>query len=242
MLSKKKSLCPAFFRPPATLAALFLAAFFFEKCAPSPSADFLASGIGERKTAALAALGQAVLNACTALFFDKKNAAATLDGEAFFDLADGQILNLKMPEGRLVLRGARASAKTRPEIFELKIFAGQAVFETSGGQLFKLEKGNVLRRDSIENGPKRAFFEPKRDKPDWLDGISSFENERLRNVFFELERQFDCRVKIAADLAALPFSGSFEHQNLNAALGQICRPTGLVFEQTGQKIVIKKSR
>ena len=75
----------------------------------------------------------------------------------------------------------------------------------------------------IDKGQMSNLLAINHVKPIWQSGFSKFTAEDVKEVFAELERQFDIKVVYPLSLNRV-FSGNFPHDDLKQAIKNICDP------------------
>jgi ferric-dicitrate binding protein FerR (iron transport regulator) len=75
----------------------------------------------------------------------------------------------------------------------------------------------------------------------WLQDIYRFDNQPLREVFAELERQFAVEIEADESILSIKHVGSFEGARLDSALFQVCYPHNLQSTIEGKKVSITEA-
>ncbi len=164
-----------------------------------------------------------------------ENRELSLEGEAYFDVRPGASFRVNTPHGHVQVLGTSFNVKSRDNHLEVECYSGKVEVE-HGGQKVILAKGRAV---SIVDGQFSGLEQITNEAPYWTTGVSRFRSEPLRDVFSEMERQFDVQIS-TADLDR-HFSGAFSHRDLNQALDQVCKPMKLQYEltETNQVIISK---
>ncbi|HET8886540.1 MAG TPA: FecR family protein, partial [Salinimicrobium sp.] len=180
------------------------------------------------------------LNAETSIKYSEENwdenRSIKLEGEAFFKVEKGSKFEVETSAGTVRVLGTQFNIKQRKDYFEVVCFEGLVEVETDEKTL-KLSPGKMFRihQSEIQTG---HTFQPK---PTWLNGKSSFESVAFEEVLAELERQYAVEVKITNPTINQEdhFTGSFVHNDLEAALKSISLPFGLEYTINGNEVILK---
>jgi transmembrane sensor len=166
------------------------------------------------------------LNEGSALSFNEgnweKERVLTLSGEAFFDVSRGKTFTVSTAEGTVTVLGTQFNVLSNDNSFEVKCFEG-LVSVTHNGTTVKLPQGTAVR---LVNG-KLIQEEVYTSGPGWIYKESSYKNIMLKNVLKELEKHYNIRVSTKNIDVNLRFTGSFTHENLEAALQSLTLPFGI---------------
>lgn len=173
-----------------------------------------------------------ILNDGSSIQFDEKNWAENreieLTGEAFFSVESGGSFVVKTKNGTVEVLGTEFNVRAWGDQFYVECYEGR-VRVNSGNQSTELTQNQAV---DISNGSMQES-EITHQQPLWSTGVSRFYNERLTEVFAELERQFD--VKVSSQTINRSFEGVFSHRDLETALREICQPLGLTFTISADK-------
>lgn len=177
------------------------------------------------------------LNALSSIEFNndkwEEKRALKLEGEAYFKVEKGKIFDVITSQGVITVVGTQFNVKQRPNYFEVKCFEGivKVVSDTIARQLLAGDSYQIL------NG-KFSQGKIKNNVPSWTENMSLFEAIPVKEVFAELERQYNVEIKYDVKTNRL-FSGGFTHDNLENAVLSITQPMNLTYEiKTSDLIVI----
>ncbi|MEO1261684.1 MAG: FecR domain-containing protein [Bacteroidota bacterium] len=169
-----------------------------------------------------------VLNDGSNFVYDKNNwekqRMVQLTGEAYFEVKTGTSFIVETANGKVEVLGTGFNVRAWGDKLHVECYHGK-VRVTAAGQetvLTKNEAVNVVK-GKMENKSTISHASPL-----WSTGTSRFYEENVDDVFKELERQFD--VIVNAPTLGRPFSGSFQHDDINQALNNICKPLNLNFD------------
>jgi ferric-dicitrate binding protein FerR (iron transport regulator) len=122
----------------------------------------------------------------------------------------------------------------RQQFFEVICYEGK-VKVLSNNNNYILEKGDAIR---IDDQQKSTWKDAGAQQPSWITGESSFKNMPFVDVVVQLENQYRYTVQFPKTLLDKKISGTFPHDDINAALKAICLPLGLQFKITGNRTII----
>ncbi len=199
----------------------------------------IAAGIAEKKSFSLPDNSEVVLNAGSKINYNNKswnkNRILTLDGEAFFSVAQGEKFEVKTGQGVVSVLGTQFNVQSRESHFHVSCYEG-LVKVSFNNQELQLSAGNSV---IIENGNIIAQPAIHVSQPGWMVDESNFENSKVALVFDELRRQYNIQLKLENVDQNQRFTGAFTHTNLEAALQTICLPLQLTFtiQENGTVIV-----
>jgi len=177
-----------------------------------------------------------MLNALSRLEYTKRNwkdnRQINLNGEAFFKVAKGKTFDVITEHGVVTVVGTQFNIKERENYFEVKCFEG-IVKVTSDTIIRFLKAGDTYK---ILNG---LFSEGKTlsKTPHWTENRSVFEAIPIKEVFAELERQYNVEISYNSHSNRL-FTGGFVHDNLENALNTITQPMNLTYEMSSSNLVV----
>ncbi len=196
---------------------------------------------GEKKTFELPDTSDIVLNSRSILTYNKKNWSkereVSLEGEAYFEVAKGATFTVITPGGNVQVLGTKFNVKQRENFFEVECYEGlvkvnvrNTFRKLSGGETLRFIDGEVLSNKTLQS------------EPEWIGNKSLFNAVPLYEVFAEVERQYDVRIKFEDIDVNRLFSGGFGHKNLENAVKSITTPLGLVYVIENEKLIIIKSQ
>ncbi|WP_340199354.1 FecR family protein [Ascidiimonas sp. W6] len=182
----------------------------------------------EKATIALPDTSQVVLNAASTLTYNpdtwENKRSVALKGEAYFKVAKGSRFDVVTQEGVVSVLGTQFTVKQRGSFFEVICYEG-LVQVISGERTEKLPPGKTFR--SV-NGTVSLHTIPA-SQPSWLDNQTHFDQMPYAEVLAELERQYDVKVNVKNIDTQRIFTGSFVHDNLEAAVKSVSEPLGLSY-------------
>lgn len=155
-----------------------------------------------------------------------------LEGEALFVVKRGQPFLVKTDYGYVRSSGTQFGVYARPDDFEAVCYLGNA-------EIIKKEETLALSRNeqAIWNNGQFNKQVSYRDRPDWIDGESVFNEAPFLKVVRELERQYG--LKVTLDITGNPpFTGGIPHKEIQTAVDNLVKPYGYRYEQEGNILKI----
>ncbi len=178
------------------------------------------------------------LNAGSTLGYDDSGRRIELEGEAFFAVEKGSTFTVETRLGNVTVLGTQFNVFSRGDRFRVQCTEGRVQVSVSGdpeGVVLTKGMACTLGRDGrlvVEelSGIKAEVA--------WLQDIYHFDNQPLREVFAEMERQFDVEIEASTAILSINHVGSFEGNRLDSALFQVCYPHNLESSVDGKKVSI----
>lgn len=168
----------------------------------------------------------------------KQKREVQLKGEAYFKVAKGEKFTVVTPLGNVSVKGTQFNVKQRNNIFVVSCYEG-LVEVTTAKDTILLPAGKEYRKINGSSLVESISAQT----PAWIAGESNFTSTPLKEVFNELERQYNIKVhlKNLTFGADRTFTGSFVHNNLQQALKAITIPFNLTYKIEGSSVSIIKS-
>ena len=191
----------------------------------------------EHTTIALPDQSKVTLNAGSSIVYSKKdwqdNRCLNLEGEAYFEVAKGNIFDVITSQGTVTVVGTAFNVKQRDDYFEVQCFEG-IVSVTSRGTKTQLIAGETYRQLDNKITQDKTRFQ----WPQWTQHKSSFKAVPFDEVITEMERQYNINIKVdQVDVKRL-FTGGFMHDDIEKALLSITEPMDLTFKINGSNDVV----
>lgn len=156
-----------------------------------------------------------------------------LTGEALFEVTKGNPFIVNTENGSIRVLGTQFNVKAWGNQLYVECYEGKVQVSVDNQEVILTAKEAV----SVVEGKMNVKQEITNETPAWQNGMSRFHNEKLQDVFAELERQYNIKVNIKVTNRS--FSGSFRHNDLEEALRSICKPLGLNYTiDKNQKTVV----
>ncbi len=165
---------------------------------------------------------QVELNASSKISYNEERWARertlTLKGEAIFDVEKGSPFKIKTAVGEVEVLGTRFNVFVRNNKMEVNCFSG-SVRVSSGSDNIVLSRGeSVVFKNEVMSTESFQLEEKKI----WQDGFFEFEDATFKDVFEEMERQFDIKIRASSEIMDLPYHGFFENKDLEKTFEEVC--------------------
>lgn len=193
--------------------------------------------LAENATVSLPDLSEVTLNADSKITYNEdswiKSRSLNLEGEAYFKVAKGKTFDVITNNGIVTVVGTEFNVKARKAYFEVTCFEGivKVTSNTITKQLLAGETFRILNKKFTQD--KTIDTEPK-----WTSNKSSFKTIPLKEVFAELERQYNIKVVFNSTDTSRIFTGVFVNDNIENALTSITKPMNLTFEISSSNQVL----
>lgn len=201
--SFRQHLTPWIVSTVASIALLVIVTglFFYNESSKSQLYNTIIVPPGQRINVILADNTNVWLNANTKFRypskFARKNREVYLDGEAWFNVSENKkkpfIVKTEQGEVRVTGTTFNLEAYSRFQNFVTSLFEGSVDIYQNNARLATLQpnqkgmlKGDRYLISNIENT----------DEYLWRDGLIAFNNMKLEDILFELEKYFDIRIEI----------------------------------------------
>ena len=197
---------------------------------------------GEHKEVQLPENSHVQLNAGSTVVYDDKHfnmdRQITLTGEAFFKVQPGKRFVVNTTHGSVTVLGTSFNVIAWPDRFEVTCFTGKVMVNNHLQERVTITPGERCTRNEATFKLTSNTFQVSSETPDWTRGKFVFDNQPLKIVVEELERQYNITVKLAPGLDELKYVGLFESGDLDKALFLITWPLHLKSEKNGNTISI----
>ncbi len=197
---------------------------------------------GEQKAIQLPESSHIQLNSGSRLIYDARHfdsdREVKLVGEAFFKVHPGSKFTVITPQGSVTVLGTSFNVIAWPDRFEVTCYTGKVMVENESKDRETITPGERCTTDEESRELQTNLFPLSAESPDWTRGKFVFENQPLKIVVEELERQYNIKVKLAPGLAELKYVGLFDSGDLDKALSLITWPLHLKVEKNGDTVSI----
>jgi transmembrane sensor len=154
-----------------------------------------------------------------------------LTGEAFFEVRKGERFSVESTQGNTHVLGTSFNVYARNKSYTVTCHTGKVRVESSDeSKSFLLNPKQSVR---LNNGTwKKKEVGQLNHQNAWMHNYLNFEAMPLADVFKELERQYDVRIRFKSpEQAALVYNGYFKQTaNIEATLNLICLTFNLKFK------------
>lgn len=220
----------------AAAAVALIALVIFPSSESSPNSWQTASA--ETQSISLPDGSEVMLNAGSQLATKGnwgKERRVELAGSALFSVEKGNPFIVETDLGEVQVLGTSFEVVADEESYVVKCFEGTVAVYSDGLETDTLTAGEGVR---LVEG---AWVElpANGSSPQWLEGITAFENAPIREVLNAFERQFGIAVEYSGDYRK--YTGAFPNSDPAEALEMILRPMRLEIEvQEGELIRLRK--
>ncbi len=210
----------------AAAAALVLIGLFFFYSKDPLSFNAANGSISEIN---LSDQSKVILNDGSSLLKTSEENSASRDykliGEAYFEVTQNNSrFTVNTQNGSIQVLGTKFNIRSWGSNLFVDCYSGKVAVQYAGQKIILSQMEQAV----CIGGKIEKMNNNKTSKPVWLNGTSSFRQESLKEVFLELERQYD--LSLTFPESSKSFTGKFSHDNMEQALDQICIPMGLKYE------------
>lgn len=176
--------------------------------------------------------------------FSKKERRVRLQGEAYFNVAKDPEKPFIVETGEVYTQviGTAFNLRAYPESSQIKLSVteGEVAFKSTVDEGLRLLANNAASYDKSSRTFQTEAFQAGAVEA-WLNNGFYFKNEKLSDIFLELERRFDIKIDNQTSLNEEPYSAELEPLNSpNPLLDLIAISFDLSYTQTGNVIVIQQ--
>ncbi|HER08954.1 MAG TPA: FecR family protein [Bacteroides sp.] len=177
----------------------------------------------------------AELNGPTALSFHPLwwplSRRVEMEGEVFFNVTEGRSFKVSAQQGITEVLGTTFNVYAREHRFEVTCHSGRVLVSLTDSErsvtLSQDQKAELNTRGSIDIRQVTV----DRSSPVWKSTLLMFTATPLRQVFDEIEMQYDIRITTPEELN-YTYSGRFNKDlPVDNVLSLVCRPFDLTYEQ-----------
>ena len=159
--------------------------------------------------------------------------ALDLNGQAFFDVEKGATFTVETPLGDVTVLGTEFDVQNLDNVFEVNCFEGSVVVSFGNKrEVLKPGEGLVFADGNL----RKVDFDSL--SPDWLAGISVYEQVELETVISDLIRYYKVEIDLPTAELNTSFNGSFPHDDLKLALQSIFDPLEIKYVLSEEGAVI----
>lgn len=189
--------------------------------------------------------GSAVqLNAQTSISYHpywwKFSRELELDGEAYFDVEKGNAFKVVSKYGTTKVLGTTFNIFSREKTYKVHCFTGKVLIKSKKGEEDILNPGfsGEISKEGITKVKKEESIE---NATAWIENNFIFTGVPLKDVFKELERQFDIKIELSSNISD-NYTGNFKRgSSPEEIIDLICKPFALSYNKlsTNKYIVYK---
>ena len=178
-----------------------------------------------------------ILNVKSSMSYNQswEDRVINLDGEAFFEVTEGQKFTVNTKHGSVNVLGTSFNVYDEEGMFMVDCFTG-VVQVKMGDDQEMLTKGMATK---MKGDALLSPFAHSKAKCLWLEGDQFYyDNTGLNKVFNDLERRFDVQIEYTEGNESV--TANFAATDLNEALTIVCKPKGLNFSIDGELVKVFK--
>jgi transmembrane sensor len=211
----------------AASVLLFISIFAVTKS----SSTSVKTAYGVHQTVLLPDGSEVILNAGSELTYHKwkwaENREVNLKGEAFFKVKKGDKFLVKTLNGTVSVLGTSFNVYDRENVFQVACISGRVRVSADNSnetvlnpnQKFNLNEDHVEILRNIDSVKELS----------WINNSFAFNAVPLRDVFKEIERQYNVRIEYHGDFRK-SYSGVFPKSSIENVLDIVCRPFGYKYQ------------
>jgi len=201
-----------------------------------PTTEYTSAG--KKTTFSLPDNSQIVLNSDSEIQYKKWNwsnqRSLDLKGEAFFKVAKGKKFDVITSLGKVTVVGTQFNIKSRNKNFEVECYEGKVKVYFNNRTIFLIKGQNVV----VQNGKKIEGILGVDEKPSWMLNEIKFNNNSLKEITEELERQYNITIDTEVIQSDEYYTGALPLNDLDAALQLVCKTHHLKYRKTSDKKII----
>ncbi|GJM64450.1 FecR family protein [Persicobacter diffluens] len=205
-----------------------------------PKQESVVAQAGEQFEYTLPDGSVAILNAVSSIKFNPaswtQDRTLLLEGEAFFEVKKGSQFKVQTPYGEVTVLGTSFNVNARSQDWEVSCYTGKVRVSNALEEVILVPGEKSSGRQKLG---KKEFNRSGQLQPQWNQGLFSFDNQPLSQVFATIERQYNIQVSLPKKQAERKFSGTITNKNLNMALKVVCAPMALTYEIRDQHVIIQ---
>ncbi len=173
---------------------------------------------GHKSTFVLPDNSEITLNSDSELKYKEKNwennRTLHLTGEAYFKVAKGKKFEVNTNLGKVTVLGTKFNVKARNNRFDVICFEGKVKVDYNDKTIILKQSDKV----SFENNDLIIQKKTAETMPSWLDNEIVFDQEQLKNILEEIERQYNISIKCDLESTNQLFTGEIPNNNIEVAL------------------------
>ena len=202
---------------------------------------FTTTSMGEISSLVLPDKSTVELNADSKISYNsaiwEKERKLTLKGEAFFNVKKGEKFSVKTDKVIVEVLGTSFNIFDRNNLVDVRCETGKVrVINSKLKDTILLNPGFGAKM--FGNNKLEIYNFNVSDKNTWKDGIVSFQNQSLKFVFDEIERQYNVKINADNSIVSRKYTGQFTLGNLDKSLYSICWPMHLKYDIEKNKVNI----
>lgn len=168
----------------------------------------------------------------------KNNRQIDLKGEAYFDVKKGSKFTVETRYGNVAVLGTEFNVKSREYEFRVACFEGKVNVSTSNSEKILTAGQAILKNEA----GLIAMDTHSKDKPEWINGYTSFSSESLELVMAEIEILYQVKIESNNLNKLTAFTGKIPNDDLQRALDIIAVSTNSQYKIEGDRVTINGSK
>ncbi len=219
----------------AAAIILLVSFFYFYRKDTKVTTDF-----GEKIAVTLPDGSEMVVNARSEAIYNSGNwnneRKIDLAGEAYFKVESGNKFTVETNKGNVSVLGTEFNVQSMDGLFSVTCYEGKVKVVTETSEHILLPGKSFRSLDGLES------LEDTREKsPGWTTNFSSFRSMPVKYVILALENQFNLKFQYDKLPADQVYTGSFPHDDREAALNIVFDALQIDFELKDNGTVLIKN-
>ncbi len=192
--------------------------------------------VGETRLVSLPDGSSVHLNAGSRLTFSpwiwSQRRRVNLEGQAYFEVQKGNAFSVVSDHGLVTVLGTKFDVYDRDNVLKVECYEGEVTVKSHMAS-DTITAGQGVK---VSNG-QRAKLSLQAKRPAWMSGKLHFAENSLREVFEEIERQYNLDIQTTQVDLARRFTGVIPKSDVNVALGMVCSAMKLSYQKTDDHTV-----
>lgn len=165
------------------------------------------------------------------------NREIQFEGEGYFEVEKGQKFSVKSAQGTTEVLGTSFNIFSRDEVYKVTCLTGRVKVTSSSlkSVILKPNSKAEIQPDGEIEIQKNIDTVPEIS---WKQNLFMFTASPIREVFFEIERQYNVQISTQMDSYAL-YTGNFSKDlELEEVLGYVCPALGLEYFENASGVYV----
>lgn len=206
----------------------------------------ISTDIGGQELVQLPDHSSVKLNAVSSVQYNDKEflneRTLKLKGEGFFQVEKGSRFKVETELGNVEVLGTSFNVYARGDSLSVACYTGRVKVNNGIEEVILTPGEHVEIGRNKKNLAKVEFAKAAEEAPTWVNGMFTFENEKLFVVFEELKRQYNVYIEYEDPTIPDQVTGVlfFESGNLDEALRNIAYTERLKYQLEGKKVIFSR--
>lgn len=158
-----------------------------------------------------------------------ENRTLTLEGEAFFQVQEGEKFTVQTSMGDVAVLGTSFNVYADNQNFQVECYTGKVkVTSESSAEIITKGQGVKLRGAELSEPFAHSLQTPMNET-----GVFHYAQADLIRVVEDIEAAFSVKVSVKGDISGEEFSGQFDAMNADTALNLIAKAMGMDVTSAG---------